>query len=94
VGRIEELEALLLQAEHAHGVFEATILGGVYDQDWPRWYAAYAVEHGIDGIVGHPVAVDELAELLASGWVDYQREQPDGVEPWASYTARGIAADT
>lgn len=32
------LEALKLAAE-AHGVHEATELGGVFDEQWPEWYA-------------------------------------------------------
>jgi len=30
---------LLTQAASAHGVHEAEVLGGVYDIDWPQWYA-------------------------------------------------------
>lgn len=32
------LDALKLAAE-AHGVHEATDLGGVFDEQWPEWYA-------------------------------------------------------
>jgi hypothetical protein len=28
----------------AHGVYEEGELNGVYDQNWPAWYAAYLVE--------------------------------------------------
>ena len=59
--RIGALEALLAEAEAAHGVYETTELNGVYDQDWPRWYAAYAVDHGIGALLGRDVSVDELA---------------------------------
>ena len=50
--RIAALEALLAETEAAHGAYETTELNGVYDQEWPRWYAAYAVEHGIGEIRG------------------------------------------
>jgi hypothetical protein len=40
--RISAVEALLSETEAAHGAYEAADLGGVYDQDWPAWYAAYA----------------------------------------------------
>ena len=93
MGRIDELEALLGRAEGAHAVYEETVLNGVYDQEWPRWYAAYMVAHGIGAIVGHAVAVDRLAGLLTSGWSDYQREHPDRIVPWATYIARRIAAE-
>lgn len=32
---------LLLAAAKAHGVHEEQDLGGVYDQQWPEWYAAH-----------------------------------------------------
>ena len=32
------------ETEQAHGTYEGTVLRGVYDQAWPEWYAAYAVE--------------------------------------------------
>jgi hypothetical protein len=34
------LDALKLAAE-AHGVHEATELGGVFDEKWPEWYAEH-----------------------------------------------------
>ncbi|WP_100363893.1 hypothetical protein [Diaminobutyricimonas aerilata] len=35
---------LLTAAADAHGVFEAEELGGVYDEEWPAWYAAHMTE--------------------------------------------------
>ncbi|MBW9092553.1 hypothetical protein JNB62_02520 [Microbacterium jejuense] len=35
------LRELLIRTAAAHGVHERDDLGGVYDEDWPRWYAAY-----------------------------------------------------
>lgn len=32
---------LLKTAAAAHGAFEAEELGGVYDEEWPEWYAAH-----------------------------------------------------
>jgi hypothetical protein len=93
VGRVEDIEAVLLEAEAAHGTYESTVLHGVYDQEWPSWYAAYAFEHGIDAIVGRAMGADELAALLTTGWSDYQREHPDRAEPWAPYIATRIAAE-
>jgi hypothetical protein len=34
------LDALKRAAE-AHGVHEAEVLGGVYDAEWPQWYAEH-----------------------------------------------------
>jgi hypothetical protein len=91
--RTQAINALLVQAEEAHGVYEATDLGGVYDQDWPRWYAEYAVEHGIDAVVGHAITTDELAAFLATSNAEFQRTERKPAEPWAGYTARRIAAE-
>jgi len=32
---------LLRGAAAAHGIHEAEVLGGVYDEQWPEWYAAH-----------------------------------------------------
>lgn len=89
----ESIDALLVRAAAAHGVFEETELQGVYDQAWPRWYATYAVEHGIGALVGHPVTIDRLAEFLASSNVEYEKIEPELREPWATYAAGRISAE-
>jgi 4a-hydroxytetrahydrobiopterin dehydratase len=91
--RIEALNALLVAAEEAHGKFEATELSGVYDQEWARWYAGYAVEHGIGDMLGRDVTTDQLAQFLGRRYADFKRMDPKPSEPWAAYTARRIAAD-
>jgi hypothetical protein len=91
--RVGSLDTLLVQTGRAHGVFEETELKGVYDKEWPRWYAAYAVEHGIGALVGHPVTVDDLAAFLASSNAEFEHIEPRPTESWAAYTARRIAAD-
>lgn len=91
--RMEAIEALLVQAGEAHGIFEQTELKGVYDQDWPRWYAAYVVEHGIGALVGHAVTTEQLAAFLASSNVDLELIEPELREPWAAYAARRITAE-
>ena len=69
---IEALAALLARTGEAHGVFEETELNGVYDQEWPRWYAAYAVDHGIGALIGRDITADELALFLASSNADLE----------------------
>jgi hypothetical protein len=32
---------VLKRAAAAHGVHEAEELGGIYDEQWPEWYAAH-----------------------------------------------------
>ncbi len=34
---------LLVRAATAHGIHEKEDLGGVYDEDWPQWYAEHIV---------------------------------------------------
>ena len=87
---IDAIEALLGRAETAHGVYETTELNGVYDQEWPSWYAAYAVDHGIGTLLGRAVTADELTSFLARTWDEYQRLDPTPSDPWAAYAARHI----
>jgi hypothetical protein len=87
------IAALLRQAELEHAEHEAKDLGGVYDQDWPQWYATYAVEHGLDGILGHEVPVDRLTTFLADGYAEFASADPRPTEPWAEYTAARISAE-
>lgn len=91
--RVALLDALLVKTKTAHGVYEATELDGVYDEDWPRWYAEYAVEQGIGELLGREVSVDELAEFLARSWAEARQANAAAAEEWSSYTARRIAAE-
>lgn len=52
----------LEQAAAAHGVHEAEELGGVYDQEWPSWYAAHMARTLAEG--GHAVGADVLQAAL------------------------------
>lgn len=89
--RLGALEALLAETEAAHGSYETTELSGAYDQDWPRWYANYAVDHGIGTILGRAIGRDELARFLASSWDELQRADPRPTDPWATQVARRMA---
>ena len=82
---------LLLRAKHAHGIYEATELNGVYDEDWPRWYADWAIENGLAEIIGHPAPLDRVAQLLESGFAEYDRAAPKPDESWAAYLGRRLA---
>jgi hypothetical protein len=68
--------ALLSQAGSTHGVYEENELNGVYDQNWPNWYAAYLVEHGLGELLGAPLTVERLSGLLKQYDQDYKRERP------------------
>lgn len=91
--RIEGISALLGQAEEAHGAYERAELGGVYDEDWPRWYATYAVNNGIGPLLGHAVSADDLAGFLTRSYAEFQATEPKPTESWASYTAGRIATE-
>ncbi len=79
---------LLSQAGSAHHVFEQTILKGVYDQEWPAWYAQYVIEHGLNDLLGRPVTVEQLGRFLAENYELYKRE--NSKLSWADYTAQQI----
>lgn len=89
----EAITALLARAEAAHAVYERTELNGVYDQDWPRWYAAYAVEHGIGKLLERQGTSDSLARFLLVTYDEFRRTQSEPDELWAAYTARRIVAE-
>ena len=91
--RTEEITALLGRAEEAHGAYEQAELGGVYDEEWPRWYATYAVDNGIGAMLGHDVTSDDLAAFLASSNAEFRATDPTPTEPWAEYTARRIGTE-
>lgn len=91
--RIGALEALLAETEAAHGAYETAELNGVYDEDWPAWYAAYAVDHDIGAILGRAIAADELAAFLTRAWEELQGSDPPPTEAWTSFMARRLAAE-
>ena len=87
--RINEIAALLNHANQAHHDYEVNQLKGQFDQQWPRWYAGYAVEHGISALLGHVMEVDTLAQYLAASNTEFEAAHTG--EAWADYTARAIA---
>jgi hypothetical protein len=92
--RVEAVTALLLEAESAHGTYEALDLGGVYDQEWASWYAEYAIEHGLSDILGHPAPLDRVSPLLAAAYAEFEQldPRPDRAE-WAAHLARRVVED-
>jgi hypothetical protein len=88
--RRKALEALLSKTEAAHGAYQSSVLNGVYDEDWARWYAQYAVDNGIGALAGAPVAPEELAGFFTASWEEAQRGASTADEPWATQTARRI----
>lgn len=88
--RSDAVRALLEEAEGAHGRYEATELGGVYDADWARWYAAYAVDHGLGDLLGRDVTVGPVAETLATGFAEFEAADPKPEGTWADHLARRL----
>ena len=58
----ETVLVALQQAAAAHGVHEAEELGGVYDEEWPRWYAAHMAQSLAEA--GHPIEAGVLQTSL------------------------------
>ena len=86
--RNEAVAALLQQAGAAHAVYEERELGGVYDERWPEWYAAYLMEHGLGDVLGRPISAAELGDLLARYDAEYKAAQPD--EAWPVFYAQRL----
>ena len=82
------LAQLLGETLAAHSAYEAAELGGVYDQQWPAWYARYLVEHGIGALLDRSVTIEEVAALLAECDEAYKRENP--VTSWPDFYARRL----
>ena len=82
---------LMAEAGAAHGEFEATVLGGVHDEGWPGWYAAYLLEHGLADLLpaAGEIGVDRLGAALAHLDADHRREAPD--REWPAYYAEHLA---
>ena len=91
--RTDDVTALLIATSQAHGRFEEAELGGVYDQEWAAWYAAYAVEHGLGDLLGHPVTAERLGGFLTATFEDFQRIDPEPDGGWAAYTSARIVAE-
>lgn len=87
---VTQITHLLVQAGSAHHHFEQTVLKGVYDQEWPAWYADYVIQHGLAELLSTPVTVEQLTHFLAENYEVYKQEN-SGLG-WAEYTAAQIAA--
>jgi hypothetical protein len=85
---VQSIAALLDRVGNAHGTYEESQLAGVYDRNWPTWYATYLVEHGIGGALDRPITVEQLATQLKQYDEAYKREQP--AEGWPTYYARQL----
>ena len=90
--REQAVAALVREAQAAHGAYETNVLGGVFDADWPAWYAVYLLDHGLSDHLpgGESLDVANLTAMLARLAADY--EQGEQASPWPDVYARGIVA--
>jgi hypothetical protein len=88
--RTDAVEALLNETEAAHGAYESTELNGVYDEQWPQWYAGYAMEHGIGAVLDRDISAEELARTLSAAYQEFQATDPPADEPWQAFIARRL----
>ncbi|HVL62277.1 MAG TPA: hypothetical protein VM430_12845 [Microbacterium sp.] len=61
----EVILGLLTEAAAAHGAYEAEELGGVYDEEWPAWYAAHMTSSL--AARGYRLATDAKASATSEG---------------------------
>jgi hypothetical protein len=86
-----EIAALLAKAGAAHHQYEQTVLKGVYDQDWPTWYADYVIRHGLGELLNQAVTVEQISQFFCHRNEDHKREHP--LQNWADYTAKKMIED-
>jgi len=84
----EAIARLLEQAQAAHHEYEESELQGVYDDEWPAWYAQYVIEHGLTEEVSQPITFDGLGEFLKESYARYV--QSDRKLSWQAFTAAEI----
>ena len=87
---LTQITALLDLAGQAHHHYEQTVLNGVYDQDWPDWYADYALIHGLGNQLQRSPTAAELSQFLKSEYEAFKVSHPQ--ESWATHTARQLIA--
>ena len=79
---------LLHRTGNAHGQYETTVLNGVYDVNWAPWYADWAIQNGLNELLGTRFDAGSLGRLLHDINEDHRREGY-GLS-WAEYTARRL----
>lgn len=85
---VDHIVTLLSRTENAHGQYEESELKGVYDQDWPQWYAAYILKHGLCELVPQEMTVAQVSNFLASSYEDFRKDSL--CLGWKEYTARKL----
>lgn len=69
--------------------YEQQELGGRRDENWARWYADYALEHGLEDALGTTLSSDDLAKVLTRATADHDAQ---GAETeWSEFAAERVA---
>ncbi|MBR9705173.1 hypothetical protein GOV12_07205 [Candidatus Pacearchaeota archaeon] len=77
----KELKKALEEAGSSHGDYEVNILNGVYDDDWPLWYAAF-----LAGKLGLRPSV--MTRLLKEAQESHEKNNPKS--DWTVYYSEFI----
>lgn len=86
------LEHLFNETEAAHGRYERSELGGVYDEDWADWYAHRLIERGYNHLVSDTTVDEEGLSALLVRLFELYKASGSG-ETWSAYFARAIIND-
>lgn len=86
---IRFLEGLLARASQAHHAYEQDELNGEYDQEWPRWYAAFLIEEDVSALIQPPPPLGELADALRS--ITKEHEALSEKLEWNAFAAEKLA---
>jgi hypothetical protein len=88
--QVTGIHDLLAQAKSVHIQYEKEVLGGAYDEEWPRWYAMYLLENGLPELLapqdGSMLETNRLADLLSEMDLMQRTTAPDA--DWMDYYAR------
>lgn len=86
--KVQVIAELLSRTGAAHGGYEMTVLNGVYDEAWPDWYAAWAIEHGLNDWLSRSFETQELSQLFYE--INEAHKQTDNSLSWAEFTAQKL----
>lgn len=84
-----QLKNLLERAGQAHHAYEQEQLNGERDEDWPRWYAAWLLENGLQQQITPPPNQEKLADQLAQITEDHKAAGSEA--DWAEFAALRLA---
>jgi hypothetical protein len=88
-----QIANLLRRTGSAHGVYETSVLNGVYDQDWALWYADWALNNGLPELLGRQFEAEDFnAESFGKVLFDLNQDHQrvgQGLT-WAQYTAQRL----